>query len=230
MSNSKKITISKDGPYIVSGSVPLSLQTIGTNAGGESTEWIQGHPMPVSKEYALCRCGESSTKPFCDGSHAKIGFDGTETASRAPVLKQAQVLDGPTMQLADAEVLCAFARFCDPNGRIWNQVGNTEDPEVRAGFIRQAGDCASGRLIAIDKATGRAVEPELPQTIGVVEDPARECSGPLWVRGAIPLVGANGEAYEVRNRMTLCRCGRSENKPFCNGAHASEPTFRDGLK
>jgi CDGSH-type Zn-finger protein len=44
------------------------------------------------------------------------------------------------------------------------------------------------------------------------------------------LVGADGNAYEVRNRMTLCRCGRSENKPFCNGAHASEPAFRDGLK
>jgi CDGSH-type Zn-finger protein len=229
MSSSKKITITEDGPYIVSGSAPLSLQTIGVNAEGESTEWIKGETLPVAKEYALCRCGESKTKPFCDGSHAKAGFDGTETASREPVLKQAQVQDGPSMQLADAEVLCAFARFCDPNGRIWNQVENTDDPEVRANFIRQAGDCASGRLIAIDKATGKAVEPKLPQEIGVVEDPARQCSGPLWVRGGIPLVGADGKAYEVRNRMTLCRCGRSENKPFCNGAHASEPTFRDGL-
>lgn len=230
MPNARKITITKDGPYIVSGSTPLSLQTIGADADGESTEWIQGKPLPVAKEYALCRCGESKKKPFCDGSHAKIGFDGTETASREPVLAQAEVLDGPAMQLADAEGLCAFARFCDPNGKIWNQVGNTDDPKVRAGFIRQAGDCPSGRLIAIDKTTGKAVEPKLPQEIGIVEDPAKECSGPLWVRGGIPLVGADGEAYEVRNRMTLCRCGRSENKPFCNGAHASEPTFRDGLK
>ena len=230
MPSSKKIKITKDGPYIVSGSAPLSLQTIGVDAEGQSTEWVQGKTLPVAQEYALCRCGESKAKPFCDGSHAGAGFDGTETASREPVLKQAQVIDGPTMQLADAEVLCAFARFCDPNGRIWNQTENTDNPEVRANFIRQAGDCASGRLIAIDKATGQAIEPKLPQTIGIVEDPARECSGPLWVRGGIPLVGADGKAYEVRNRMTLCRCGRSENKPFCNGAHASEPTFKDGLK
>ena len=229
MAGPKKITIAQDGPYIVSGMVPLALQTIGIDEGGESTEWIEGKALPAAKEYALCRCGESKTKPFCDGSHAEAGFDGTETASREPVLKQAQVLDGPSMQLADAEVLCAFARFCDPNGRIWNQAGNTDDPEVRANFIRQAGDCASGRLIAIDKATGKSIEPELPQEVGIVEDPSRDCSGPLWVRGGIPLVGADGKAYEVRNRMTLCRCGRSENKPFCNGAHASEPTFRDGL-
>lgn len=229
MSTSKKIVVSKNGPYLVSGSVPLSLQTIGVNDGGESTEWIAGETMKVSKEYALCRCGESKTKPFCDGSHARTGFDGTETASREPVLEQAQVLDGPTARLADAEVLCAFARFCDPNGRVWNQVGSTDDPKVRAQFLRQVGDCASGRLIAVDKATGKPIEPKLPPSIGIVEDPARQCSGPLWARGGIPLVGADGGAYETRNRMTLCRCGRSENKPFCNGAHASEPGFRDGL-
>jgi CDGSH-type Zn-finger protein len=230
MPGTRKITITKDGPYIVSGSTPLSLQTIGVDAEGESTEWVRGESLSAGETYALCRCGESKTKPFCDGSHAKVGFDGTETASREPVVEQAQLLEGPSMRLADAEVLCAFARFCDPNGRIWNQVEETGDPAVRANFVRQAGDCPSGRLIAIDKATGKAVEPNLPKEIGIVEDPARECSGPLWARGGIPLVGADGKAYEVRNRMTLCRCGRSENKPFCNGAHAAEPAFRDGLK
>lgn len=230
MSSPKKISISKDGPFLVTGSVPLVMETIGVDAEGQSTKWIAGESLKVEKEYALCRCGESKAKPFCDGTHATIGFDGTETASREPVLKQAQVIDGPTMQLADAEGLCAFARFCDPNGRIWDQTEKTDDPAVRANFIRQAGDCASGRLIAIDKATGKAVEPKLPQNIGIVQDPAKDCSGPLWVRGGIPLVGSDGKPYEVRNRMTLCRCGRSENKPFCNGAHASEPTFKDGLE
>lgn len=229
MSSPKRITVSRNGPYLVSGAVPLALQTIATTKAGESEAWVEGDALPVSREYALCRCGESRKKPFCDGTHARIGFDGTETASRKPVMDQAQVLDGPTMQLADAEDLCAFARFCDPNGRVWNQVARTGDPKVRAQLVRQVGDCASGRLIAIDKTTGKAIEPKLPLAIGVVEDPARRCSGPLWVRGGIPLTGADGVIYEVRNRMTLCRCGRSENKPFCNGSHASEPTFRDGL-
>ena len=114
MSSHKTITVSKNGPYIVSGSVSLRLEIIRVNAAGESTEWDEGNAFPASSQYALCRCGNSNKKPFCDGTHAKIGFDGTETASRKPVMQQAQVLDGPSMQLVDAEVLCAFARFCDP--------------------------------------------------------------------------------------------------------------------
>jgi CDGSH-type Zn-finger protein len=229
MPNSSKITVTKNGPYVVSGSVPLTVQTIGTNQKHESTEWVPGKDFPATAQYALCRCGGSKNKPFCDGTHAKIGFDGTETASRKPVMEQAEVIDGPTMQLADAQVLCAFARFCDPNGKVWNQVEKTDDSRTRAHFVHQVEMCPSGRLIAIEKETGNALEPELPESIGVVEDPAEECSGPLWVRGGIPLVSGDKTQYEVRNRMTLCRCGRSENKPFCNGAHAAEPKFRDGI-
>jgi CDGSH-type Zn-finger protein len=229
MSGPKKITVSNNGPYLVSGPVPLALQTIRVNTLGESTAWVEGAPVPASASYALCRCGQSSTKPFCDGTHARVGFDGTETASREPVMQQAERLDGPTMELADAKVLCAFARFCDPHGRVWNQVKHTDVPAERAQFVRQVGECPSGRLIAIDKDTGTPIEPTLPQSIGIVEDPARACSGPLWVRGGIPLVSADGHTYEIRNRMTLCRCGRSENKPFCDGTHAADPPFRDGL-
>lgn len=230
MKNKAKITITPNGPYLVKGDVPLALAVIGVNEEGESVEWKAGPGFPPKTDYHLCRCGHSNNKPYCDGSHARVGFDGTETASREPVLKQAEVMDGPAMQLADAEVLCAFARFCDPNGRIWEQTKDTDQPEVRKNFIRQAGDCPSGRLIAIDKATGKPIEPKLPESIGIVEDPARGCSGPLWVRGGVELVGSDGKSYEKRNRMTLCRCGRSENKPFCNGAHASEPGFQDGIK
>ena len=229
MSSHKKITISKNGPYLVSGSVPLTIQIIRTNEKGESTEWVEGKSFNVTAQYALCRCGHSKNKPFCDGMHAKIGFDGTETASRSPVLGQAEVIDGPSMQLADAEGLCAFARFCDPNGKVWNQVTSTDDAEVRKQFVHQVGMCPSGRLIAIDKRTGKSIEPHFAQSIGVVEDPSLEGSGPLWVRGGVPLISAAGSDYEVRNRMTLCRCGRSKNKPFCNGSHAADPKFRDDL-
>jgi CDGSH-type Zn-finger protein len=229
MPEHKKIVVSKNGPYLVSGSVPMSLLNIGVDDKGLSTQWVEGKSFPASDSCKLCRCGSSGTKPFCDGTHRKTAFDGTETASHETVMDQAEVMDGPVMQLADAEVLCAYARFCDPNGRIWNQVGHTDNPRVRGHFIQQAGDCPAGRLLAIDKANRTVVEPKLPQSIGVVEDPANGCSGPLWVRGGIELTGADGRAYEVRNRMTLCRCGRSENKPFCNGAHAADPKFVDGI-
>ena len=168
MSSHKTITVSKNGPYIVSGSVSLRLEIIGVNAAGESTEWDEGNAFPASPQYALYRCGNSNKKPFCEGTHAKIGFDGTETASRKPVAEQTQVLDGSSMQLADAEVLCAFARFCDPNGQVWNEVKDTDDPKVRVQFLQQVGDCPSGRLIAVDKHDGESIEPKPPHSIGLV--------------------------------------------------------------
>jgi CDGSH-type Zn-finger protein len=216
-----RVVISKDGPYLVSGNVPLSKQTIGVDADGGSEAWFEGKKFPAQGKYALCRCGQSKTKPFCDGTHSKVGFDGEEMASREPYHRQAKVLDGPGMQLLDAEALCAFARFCDPNGQVWNQVDQTNRPTVRSMFIRQVGNCASGRLVARDNATGKDVEPHLPASIGLVEDPAQGCSGPLWLRGRIPLVSADGFEYEARNRVTLCRCGQSKNKPFCDGTLAA---------
>src|ERR1035437_2874940 len=111
--SSPQIEICKDGPYLVSGGLPLSDQSIVTNDQGESLEYQEGMSYSTPPEYALCRCGQSSNKPFCDGSHEEVGFDGTETASREPYLDQAEVFEGPTMSLADAERLCAFHRFCD---------------------------------------------------------------------------------------------------------------------
>ena len=216
-----RVTIVENGPYLVSGDVPLAPQTIVADADGGSEAWTEGAAVAHRANYALCRCGQSATKPFCDGSHQKVGFDGTETASREPYLDQAQRLDGPALQLTDAEGLCAFSRFCDPHGQVWNQVAATDDPEVRATFVRQVNACPAGRLVAWDKASGQAVETPLPASIGLIEDPVQDCSGPLWLRGGIAVVAADGFDYEVRNRVTLCRCGQSSNKPFCDGAHAS---------
>jgi len=216
-----KVVVSKNGPYLVSGGVPLARQTIVADEAGESQAWKEGAAVAASDSYALCRCGRSAHKPFCDVTHTKVGFDGSETASRAPYREQAQVMQGPALALTDAEALCAFARFCDPNGQVWNQVERSDDAHVRAQFVRQVNNCPSGRLVAWDRRTGEHIEQPLPVSIGLVEDPAQGVSGPLWLRGGVPVIAADGFAYEVRNRVTLCRCGASKNKPFCDGSHAA---------
>jgi CDGSH-type Zn-finger protein len=216
-----RVSVEANGPYVVTGDVPLAKETIATNAQGDSEFWAEGSRYPARQKYALCRCGQSDTKPFCDGTHAKVGFDGTETASREPYLNQAKTFDGPVLTLTDVTSLCAFGRFCDPNGKVWNQVARTDDPAVRAMFVRQVNNCPAGRLVAWDKASDRPIEPELPVSIGLIEDPAEGCSGPIWLRGGIAVAAADGFEYEQRNRVTLCRCGASRNKPFCDGTHAS---------
>ena len=216
-----KIEITKDGPYLVSGGLPLSEQHIVTNAEGDSLDYREGKKFPAPAQYALCRCGQSGNKPFCDGSHTRVQFDGTETASRKPYLQQAETIEGPAVSLTDAESLCAFARFCDPKGRIWNLVGQTDNPETRKIVEFEAAHCPAGRLVVWDKKTGQAIEPEFQPSLGLIEDTEKKVGGPIWVRGGIPVISADGKTYEIRNRLTLCRCGQSNNKPFCDGSHAA---------
>jgi CDGSH-type Zn-finger protein len=222
-----RIQVTKDGPYHVTGSVPLAVQTIVSNAAGESIEWRQGLLLGTDGEYRLCRCGQSANKPFCDGSHERVGFDGTETASRQPYLAQAGEEDGATVALTDAESLCAYARFCDVGGSIWRLVQQPDEQSTSLA-VNEAKRCPSGRLVVWDRRTRESHEPDLEASIGLIQDPAEGVSGPLWVRGGIPVVSADGVEYETRNRVTLCRCGASRNKPFCDGSHASVG-FDDGL-
>jgi len=216
-----KIEITQNGPYLVTGGLPLSEQWIVTNAEGDSLDYREGKKHPASPQYALCRCGHSGNKPFCDGSHQKVKFDGTETASREPYLKQAEIIDGPTLRLTDAESLCAFARFCDPKGRIWNLVPASDDPEAQRVAEYEAAHCPAGRLVVWDKKTGKPIEPKFEPSLALIEDTEKKVSGPIWVKGGIPVISTDGKAYEVRNRMTLCRCGASNNKPFCDGSHGA---------
>lgn len=156
-----------------------------------------------------------------------MGFDGTETAGNEPYLRAAGEEDGPIVILTDEQRLCAFGRFCDVGGTVWRLV---QEPREEAAELatREAMLCPSGRLVVWDRTSKEALEPELEPSIGVVEDPAEGVSGPLWVRGGIQVTGADGTEYEVRNRVTLCRCGASRNKPFCDGTHAATG-FQDGL-
>lgn len=62
MSDQPHVKTAKDGPYLIAG--PLSV----TDASGKATEF------PAGKTAALCRCGHSKNKPFCDGSHKAAGF------------------------------------------------------------------------------------------------------------------------------------------------------------
>jgi CDGSH-type Zn-finger protein len=223
-----KIVVSENGPYIVHGDLPLSVQVITPNEEGISWEWKKAKSLKTpAAEYRLCRCGQSKNKPFCDDSHSKVGFQGKETATRKPYIRQAEAERGPALTLTDAESLCAFARFCDAGKRIWDEALDPSDKSKEL-TVRMANHCPAGRLVAWDKKTNKPIEHHLPKSIGVIEDPALGVSGPLWIRGGIQIESHDGKPYEVRNRVTLCRCGASSNMPFCNGSHASIK-FRDGL-
>jgi CDGSH-type Zn-finger protein len=224
-----KVKVTKDGPYIVSGGLPLAKERAELGKEGEPEFWKKDKDYPKQESYALCRCGKSKNHPFCDGSHVKTKFDGTETASMEKFEKQASKIVGLGICLLDVPELCSSARFCHLAGGTWTNVRNSGDPKAKQIAQQTACNCPAGRLVVYDKKTGKPIEPKFEKSISLIEDTPAKVSGPIWLKGGIQLESADGKKYETRNRCTICRCGKSDNKPFCDGSHM-RAGFNDGDK
>lgn len=212
------VKVTPNGPYLVYGNPPIVKQTIITNEEKVCICYGDDKIFEINNEPSvLCRCGKSKNAPFCDKSHINSDFDGTETASFEPILNNAVIYEGKNLKLADNEIYCAFARFCDAEGSIWNLIYKDDDYSKQKA-IDQANLCPSGRLLIYDKE-GNLLEEKLQAEIAVLEDEGLKISGPLWLKGNIRVESENGKSYEIRNKQTLCRCGKSKNKPFCDSTH-----------
>jgi CDGSH-type Zn-finger protein len=214
-----RIKVVKDGPLIVTGNVPLGEEIVVRGPDGEPSGWKKGPSFPDRSTYALCRCGASKSKPFCDGRHVEAAFDGTETARREPSLENAEKTIGPGVDLTWSEDLCNEACFCHRGEGAWAYAEGSADAGNLEKAVEEACACPSGSLVAWDKATGAAIEPVWEPGISLIEEPRLGTSGPIWVKGGIPVESVDGAEYERRNRVTLCRCGLSRKKPICDGAH-----------
>jgi CDGSH-type Zn-finger protein len=225
MAGERRIVVRTNGPYRVEGGVRLLRTAIVKSERGEPVRWEEGPDFEIADTYDLCRCGASSTMPFCDRVCETNGFDGTETADRGPVARRRAPWEGDGVVLYDDLSLCTHAGFCtNLRTTVWTLAEEAGDPDARQEFVETVHRCPSGRLAFADAADPDAlVEPDLEPSIGVEPDAS------YWVRGGIPVVSEDGAPYEVRNRQTLCRCGRSANKPFCDGTHRpagfTDPAF-----
>ena len=214
------IVVIRDGPYLVAGEIPLVRKRKLVSAeGNDALTWHTLETTETEETYALCRCGQSRSTPFCDGTHARVGFDGTETADPTPSATHRRTLDGEGFVVRRDGPLCMHAAFCvGREERIPAMMARTGDSYVRAHVMALIERCPSGSYtFALDDSSAD-VEPHLPIAIGVTEE-EKGLAGALWVTGGIPIERADGQPCETRNRVTLCRCGQSENKPFCDGTH-----------
>jgi CDGSH-type Zn-finger protein len=215
-----QIAVLENGPYVVSGSVPLNRKSVVFSELHEPLTWRKDTTLESDATYRLCRCGQSSHKPFCDNTHARVGFDGTETAPTTPSAARARRFVGTKVTMTDDSVLCMHAGFCGNHAeKVWQMMERTDDTRVRFTLMQMVERCPSGKLgYEVD---GVPIEPDLPEAISVTKD------GPYWVTGGIPVTMSNGQTLEVRNRVTLCRCGQSKIKPLCDGTH-SAIKFKEG--
>jgi CDGSH-type Zn-finger protein len=218
MKKEGKIVIEKNGPYVVS-NLPLSEGIIKTDNEGYPIGIEKTRDHKVSKQYLLCRCGYSSNKPFCDSSHATIKFDGTETAEKLNFKESTDTINGPNFILEDIVPLCSGAGFCHgKEGSTWDLI-NSENKKLNKIAVKQACNCPSGRLLAIDKKTGKPIEQKFKPSVVILKEPLGRVGSSILVRGNVPIFSSDGKKYEVRNRVALCRCGKSQNKPCCDSTH-----------
>jgi CDGSH-type Zn-finger protein len=219
----RQIQVEEDGPYTVTGSIPLVRKLQVVSEAGEPLTWKKQGIIETYPEYSLCRCGHSADFPFCDGTHHQIDWDGAENApTSVSVIKREKLSTGTQLTINFDLELCTESGFCgNRNISLLEGNVNTDDIDLRTLAIHMIEHCPSGALTYQLPGARGDVEADLPQQIAVTTEvvdggPIR---GPLWVSGNIPIMRADGQTLETRNRVTLCNCGHSQNKPLCDGSH-----------
>jgi CDGSH-type Zn-finger protein len=193
------ITCKPNGPYFVTA---LALK----GAAGEE--------LAIGEGTALCRCGGSAKKPFCDGTHRRNGFQDKNLAD--PSKNKRTAYAGKSVTILDNRAICAHAGFCsDGLKEVFKEEGDPWiDPDGAsvAQVIATIERCPSGAL-------SYAIEGK-----EVGDRPGSACvtvtrDGPYAVSGGVELAGVSFGDGASQEHYTLCRCGASKNKPFCDGSH-----------
>ncbi len=204
------IRTAHNGPYLVT-----NVPAIRTHLG---------QPLPAPPQLALCRCGGSARKPFCDGSHAGNGFSDAKDPNRVP--DRRDTYDGEQVTVFDNRGICQHSGFCTDRLNTVFRAGQEPFVAPSGGrmdeIVRAVRDCPSGALsLAFDGHEERDLADGHNRREPAIEITA---DGPYRVTGRVALVAAGGGDVaraegSSREHYALCRCGHSQNKPFCSGMH-----------
>ena len=192
-----KIKAIENGPLVVNNPPPFF-------------DW-NNQAYPNKKILSLCRCGASQDKPYCDGSHSKIGFISKKRQRSIP--DKRDVYKGKTITIYDNRAICSHAGVCtDTLKSVWRMgIEPWIDPDgaKKQAIIDVIKKCPSGALSYDDEHNSTDEKAK----ITVAKD------GPFQVCGDVPFEQtAWGDGANTK-RYALCRCGDSKNKPFCDGSH-----------
>lgn len=173
-----------------------------------------GDPCSTVTGVALCRCGQSSNKPFCDGTHGRIGFSDKKLGGGAPDKRIDYA--GKQITIHDNRGICSHSGYCTDhlqsvfrlNQEPWIDPGGASVQDI----IDTVSQCPSGALsYTVDHVEHR--DQERPPMVTVTKNGPYAITGGMVLIDQTPGEGASSEHY------TLCRCGGSRNKPFCDGTH-----------
>jgi len=201
-----KIACLPNGPYyLLNDLIPKTIPNL---------QDAKGDPCATVTGVALCRCGGSNNKPFCDGTHGKNGF--TDKKHTDGNIDKRDNYVGPRITIHDNRGICAHAGYCTDKLKSVFRLGKEPwiDPEGASveEIIDTIKQCPSGALsYTVDGTEFR--DQDRPSMVKVTKN------GPYAVIGGVELLDQPmGEGASLEH-YTLCRCGGSKNKPFCDGTH-----------
>ena len=205
-----RVTVVAGGPYVVCGPVRIADHL--------------GRPVEHAGVTALCRCGGSGSKPRCDAACVRTGFDDAKQPDRVPDRRDTYV--GQQVSVFDNRGICQHSGLC--TDRLPGVFHAGSEPFVTASgarmdeIVRSVRDCPSGALsFAVDGVEAREQVDwggRRPPTVLISKD------GPYRLSGGVEIVDGDGSPVERADgaspeHAALCRCGHSQNKPFCSGMH-----------
>lgn len=208
-----KIACLPNGPYYLIADMTPTVVPHLRRASGELCVTVRG--------IALCRCGGSNNKPFCDGTHSTIGFTDKKNADDTQNQRASYI--GKRVTIHDNRGICAHAGVCTDglksvfrmNQEPWINPDGASEEEI----IETVKACPSGALsYSIEDAEYR--DQDRQPRVTVTDD------GPYAITGGVELMGVPFGDGASNEHYTLCRCGASQNKPFCDGSHW-QVGFRD---
>ena len=191
----------------------------------DNVQDFKGEHLSSTVGIALCRCGASKNKPFCDGTHSIIGFSSknktlSDNDNEKRIKDKRRTYVGKEITIYDNRKICSHARECVNNlpsvfkldSRPWIDPDGSKKEDI----ISTIQKCPSGALsYSIDEIEYRDPKEQRNPMVTVLKN------GPYHITGGVELIGDGIEFGEgaSREHYTLCRCGASENKPFCDGTH-----------
>lgn len=136
----KKITVRSKGPYLLRGGIPLVFKSQVMSEHGEPLPWEDEGSINTEETYRLCRCGQSQAKPFCDGTHTIVRFEGKESAETNAIADRAKTFRSPKIFIQEDHPICVHSGFCrDTVSDIWAMPSPQQRSRGAGQDNRQAG-------------------------------------------------------------------------------------------
>lgn len=203
---SKKISIQafENGPFKMEN--VKSIEYCGT-----TNDVAEGKPV------FICRCGASKNPPFCDGTHNGIGFT---SACQLEETKEERVWEGTKLRTIFDPNICMHVFYCKPLKELRAKEAEDSGLDTAKEIMQVVASCPSGALkyeIKDDSLHEKSEANDVRNVLEIVE------GGEVRIRCDVE---ASFDVKTDQTRLTLCRCGQSKNKPFCDGRHRRLKEFK----